>query len=382
MLRILAFSDVVFPEGSGGVERQILEVYGRIASTGHAEIDLVSLGTGPPAKHELAPGLTLRRVPRTSLLGLTGAQVSYSFQVWNAAWEEFRTFRPHVIHANTLFYATSLTAAWIGTRTQTPVVLTAHIGELSSLSQPYRALSSAYEQSVGRVLVSKSARVICIGNSVRDHIQSLGGESNRSVVIPNGVDSDRFRPPAEPVNNVRPVIVSVGRLIFNKGNQYLVRAAHRLTKRGLDFELWIVGDGPMRAKLEDLAGSLISSGHVRFLGRRDDVPELLARADIFVRASLTESMPMGVLEAMAVGLPAIATDVGSTKEAITNRLNGMLVPPRSVRKLESAMAELLEDETLRRQIGAAARVRACELDWESVAVRTLEVFKEASRIRR
>ena len=375
-MRILAFSDVALPEGSGGVERQIFEVYGRIIRRDGADIRLIALGRDGLPREEVRDGVLVRRARQLPLDRVTGAQATISPFVWRTAWHEVRRFQPDVIHANTLFYATTLASAAVAARTGTPLVVTAHIGHLNALSQPYRTLSKAYEATLGRWVLGRASRVICIGDAVQEHIVAIGAPRDRTCSIPNGVDSSVFFPGPRGDGDI-PTIVSVGRLIFNKGNQYLLAALQQLSSHGRAFRLVIVGDGPMRAALVRQTSELGLDRMVSFVGRRDDVPELLRTADIYVRPSLTESMPMGVLEAMSSGLAVIASDVGATSEIINPGRNGLMVAPRSVTDLRSALERLLDDATLRARLGAAARETALSYDWERVADATFGEFARA-----
>jgi glycosyltransferase involved in cell wall biosynthesis len=375
-MRILAFSDVALPEGSGGVERQIFEVYGRIVRRHRADVRLIALGRKGLPREEIREGVLVKRSRQLPLDRVTGAQATVSPFVWRSAWEEVRRFKPDVIHANTLFYATTLAAAAVAARAATPLVVTAHIGHLDALSQPYRAASKAYEATVGRWVLGRASRVICIGEAVQDHIVSIGVRRERTSSVPNGVDSGVFFPGTGNSDGVL-TIVSVGRLIFNKGNQYLLEALRGLSGRGRAFRLVIVGDGPMRTALARQTAELGLEDVVSFAGRRDDVPEVLRAADIYVRPSLTESMPMGVLEAMSSGLAVVASDAGATGEIIDNGRNGLLVAPRSVADLRTALERLLADPALRARLGAAARVTAVEYDWERVADATFGEFARA-----
>ena len=378
-MKILALSDVALPEGSGGVERQIFEVYGRIVRLHGGEVRLLALGREGLPQEEVRDDVLVKRARQLPLDKLTGAQATLSPFVWRMAWREVRNFRPDVIHANTLFYATTLAAAAVAWRTQTPLVVTAHIGHLDALPQPYRTLSKAYEATLGRWVLSRAARVICIGDAVRDHILKLGVPSSKTCSIPNGVDSHEFFP-RDTDGGSPPTIVSVGRLIFNKGNQYLIEAVRQVRLSGRPFRLVIVGDGPLRAALVEQSAELRRAGYVSFAGRRDDVPEILRAADIFVRPSLTESMPMGVLEAMASGLAVVASDVGATNEIIDNGRNGILVTPKSVDQLREALNALLDDVALRATLGQAALATSLEYNWERVADATFAEFTRAIEV--
>lgn len=171
-------------------------------------------------------------------------------------------------------------------------------------------------------------------------------------------------PPGAPVplSGIRPetggtVFVAVGRLVAEKRVDLVLRALGGLCRSGLDCGLVVLGDGPERARLTALAGALGLSGRVRFLGLRPDVAAILAQADVYVSASRVEGLSLALLEAMAAGLPVVATAVGDTVAAV-DAASGILVPPDDPDALAAAMAALARDPPRRRACGAVARARA------------------------
>ena len=119
----------------------------------------------------------------------------------------------------------------------------------------------------------------------------------------------------------------------------------------------IVGDGPERARLEAEIRRLGLEGAVVLAGDRDDVAAMLARADVFVLSSTSEGLPLSILEAMAAGLPVVASSVGGVPEAVEDGETGLLVPPRDPVRLAAALERLLVDPALRRRLGSNGRER-------------------------
>jgi glycosyltransferase involved in cell wall biosynthesis len=190
-------------------------------------------------------------------------------------------------------------------------------------------------------------------------------------MIPNGVDTARFTP-AEHREHRGPVqLVFVGRVVHQKGLDVLLSALSRLPAEA-DYELTIVGDGPLRDTLTKQAASLGVLARLRFAGwaGREEMPDLLRRADLFVFPSRDEGMPNAVLEAMAAGLPVVATRISGNEEVVADGETGLLVPPDDPDALAGALAGFLADAALRRRMGAAGRERVCrEYSWRSVAER-------------
>jgi glycosyltransferase involved in cell wall biosynthesis len=149
--------------------------------------------------------------------------------------------------------------------------------------------------------------------------------------------------------------VTVANLRREKAHEVLLDAAALVLGRAPDVEFVIAGNGPRRAELEALAVSRGIGPRVRFLGHADDVPGLLASSDLFVLASRSEAFPNSILEAMAAGLPIVATRVGGIVELVENQRTGVLVPPDDARALGHAMLDLIQWRSHAAALGRAAR---------------------------
>jgi glycosyltransferase involved in cell wall biosynthesis len=262
-----------------------------------------------------------------------------------------RRERPDILHANSSKagalgrFAAFLTGVPIRIFTVHGWAFAAHSG-----------ISSRLYRWADRVVRSLTTMTICVSERERTTGLSAGTcEADRTVVIPNAVDVARA-PRSQPAGRERPLIVSVGRLKAPKDFPTLVRALGKLTPGS--FDALIVGDGPDRGRLEEQIDELGLSDSVHLAGERLDVPELLAAADVFVLSSRSEGMPVSVLEAMAAGLPIVASRVGGVPEQIADGETGLLVEPRDADELAAALTRLTQDADLRIRLGAAARTRA------------------------
>ncbi|HEY2036583.1 MAG TPA: glycosyltransferase [Steroidobacteraceae bacterium] len=194
-----------------------------------------------------------------------------------------------------------------------------------------------------------------------DLVRELGIDGKRMEVLYNGVDTSSFRPLEAPVAEARaagPVrIGSVGRLVPIKNYALLLHAFAQLPPSAC--RLLLVGEGPERAALERLAGELGIRDRVELTGHRDDVAQLLRTLDIFVLPSLSEGMSNTLLEAMATGIAAVASDVGGNREIIESERSGLLFASGDVAAAAAQLRRLIERPELRRALGgaAAARVR-------------------------
>jgi glycosyltransferase involved in cell wall biosynthesis len=181
-------------------------------------------------------------------------------------------------------------------------------------------------------------------------------DDRHSVVIPNAVDA-AAAPVASPGAAVA-TIVSVGRLHEPKDFVTLARALRELPRDG--FRALIVGDGPDRPAVERELRDGGVEDRVELTGERGDVPRLLADADVFVLSSRSECMPISVLEAMAAGLPVVATAVGGLPEMVVDGETGLLVEPGDAEGMGRALARLAADPETRARMGAAGRRRVEE----------------------
>jgi teichuronic acid biosynthesis glycosyltransferase TuaC len=236
-----------------------------------------------------------------------------------------------------------------------------------------RWATEAYERSIGSRILTASTLVVAVSESVASHVIDLGASPEKVVVVPNGVDSDRFRPAIDGRLNQ---IAFVGRLVANKGCEDALEAFATLGRR--DWELVFVGDGPMRRRLEQRASELGVGACVKFLGAREDVPDLLSRSAIVVRPSLTEGRSLTILEAMAAGACVVASDIVPNRELIQQGVTGILTPVRDPLRLADTLRLLIEDPKRRSSIGAAAREEALRSSWDATARMTAEVLLEAA----
>ncbi len=197
-------------------------------------------------------------------------------------------------------------------------------------------------------------RLVCVSDDTGRLSLCEGVRAGRVDIIRNGIDLSRF-PYAGP--HMGGPAVFVGRLSPEKDCATLLRAFAAVSGRVPSLTLAIAGAGPCRADLERLAADLSLGTRVEFLGDVADVPGLLRRASLLILPSLSEGMPVAVLEAMASGLPVIATDVGGTPEVVDHGVTGVLVPPSDVPRLAETIADVATHPELARTMGAQGRRR-------------------------
>jgi glycosyltransferase involved in cell wall biosynthesis len=370
-VRILAFCDYFAEPSSGGAERVALEVYRRLADQG-ATIRVITTMPGGMQPVRSVERLQVRVIPSLELARPLGIQASVAPSLFLKLRALAKDFRPDVLHANTLFFQTSLAAALVARATKVPLVTTVQIAGLGLMPQPARFLGTAYERTLGRFILSQSARVIAPGASVRDHLVRLGTPAGRIVLVPNGVDLRRFWPRHEMVRNDPPVIIFIARLIVNKGPDTLLSALLQLRRDGVEFKAVFIGDGPLRRQLEQRALPLGKA--VTFLGQQPDVAPHVRQADLLVRPSLTEGMPLGILDAMASRVCVIASDIDGNRDLVTHAQNGILFPVEDPARLAEAIRDLLANPARRAELARAGYETAQGYGWDAIVARTAAVF--------
>jgi phosphatidylinositol alpha-mannosyltransferase len=279
-----------------------------------------------------------------------------------------RRFRPDVVHVHEpAAPILSTTAAALGPR---PVVGTFHAW--SSSERVYRLAGT-----VVRPLTARLAACIAVSPAAAAYASTaLGVPTERFEVIGNGIATWRYasvEPPPELVSPRRPTMLFVGRLEARKGLDVAVRAFLRLRQTWPQLRLVVVGDGPERARCEAMVPAS-ARGDVWFAGAvaEADKPGFFAGADLLCAPNLEgESFGIVLLEAMAAGLPVVASDLPGFRTLVSDRRQGRLVPAGDADALAAAAGELLGDEAQRTDMGAAARQVAAAYDW-SVIARTIE----------
>jgi len=302
---------------------------------------------------------------RGTLLGASGLRV-----LWRLA-RLFRRERVDVAHAY-LFHPNVL-APVAARLARVPAVVVSK----RSLDRYPRA-ATRWACQLGNALADRIAvNADAVARFVREE---EGCPARKMVLIPNGVGEDvlgargdrgRARElVGEPPGGL--VVGTVSRLAWKKGIEYLLDAVPRVLDSVPAVHFVIVGDGPLMAQLEARARGLGVDAQVRFLGARHDVLELLPAFDLFVLPSVVEGMSNALLEAMAVGLPVVATDVGGNSEVVVDGESGLLVPAADAPALAAAVVKLLQSPELASEMAQAGRRRVAERYPESAMVRRLE----------
>ncbi|MBN1993495.1 MAG: glycosyltransferase [Anaerolineae bacterium] len=281
-----------------------------------------------------------------------------------------RREQPDILHT-WLFHA-NLPGRVLGRLAGVPVIICA---------ERTMVMESEWRYRLNRSTIKLVDRVIANSANVREFCLShIGLPAEKVVVIPNGIELNPAPPPARaaarqslglPLESL--VVGAVSRFAPVKGLDVLLRALVQVPHA----RLVVVGDGPERANLTQLAGDLGITQQVHWAGYRADVPHLLPAFDLFVQPSWHEGLPNTILEAMAAGLPVVATAVGGTPEVVVDGVTGLIVPPGDPMALAGAIHHLLVDTNLRGQMGRAGQSRVQQhFDIQQNVERTESLYKE------
>ncbi len=263
-----------------------------------------------------------------------------------------RRLRPDIVHVHSSKVGVlGRLAAWLA---HVPVrVYTVHGWSFAA----YDGLAGRVYLWLERLMRPLTTAVVCVSEATRQQgIAARACDDARTVVIHNAVEVGSFGARAESTGPPR--ILSVGRLAYPKD---FVTLPAGLALLDADYRLFLVGDGPDAPEVAATVEARGLSDRVELLGAQVSVAERLARSDVFVLSSRSEGFPVSILEAMAAGLPVVATDVGGVAEAVVDGETGILVPAADPQALAGALERLLADVELRRRLGAAGRARALRL---------------------
>jgi len=366
---------IIYALGTGGLENGLINIINRTPPDRYRHVIICLTNADDFANRITLPGVQVIQLHKPA---------GQNFRVFWDLWKTLRALRPDVVHTRNLASLEMQLVTLL-----MPGIKRVHgehgrdIHDLDGTNKKYNLLRKAMQPFVHRYIAVS-----------RDLLQWL----KSTVAIPekklrqiyNGVDAAKFSPRQGralvgdlappgllPENAV--VVGTVGRLAEVKNQQLLIEAVGYLyTKRPIlrgTLRLVLVGDGPLKPQLVERVKQLGLSDVVWFSGDRNDVPALMQLMDIFILPSLAEGISNTLLEAMASGLPVIATSVGGNVELIEEGVNGRLVPVNNVVAMADAVAELVDDPALRQSMGekGLALVRTT-FNWERTVADYLAVY--------
>ncbi|NNC66349.1 MAG: glycosyltransferase family 4 protein [Gammaproteobacteria bacterium] len=357
-----------FPPLGGGASSATFHMARELARRGHHVDVLTSRADGTPAE-EIIDGAHIYRVAswRRGVhdAGLIGA-ATYLLSAAPRLWKLTRASRYDCAHFFFSLPTGALAPCW-RRWTKQPYVISMRGSDVPAYD------SGKFLAATHRLLRARTSRILSDASQVVANSASLCQLAKESFpeiplqVITNGVCTATFHPRTDLSVHEPLRLLAVARLVRRKGLEVLINAmAHEECPR---CRLEIVGDGRLRPRLQKLVGSLRLDDRVEFTGRLhgEELARRYRSADCFVLPSLAESFSMSLLEAMASGLPVVASRIGGIPELVEDRVNGRLVSPGSVEALVSALNWISSSSDRRRQIGHSNREKICaDYSWSRI----------------
>lgn len=364
-----------YPPVGGGAGNASENLARSLANMGQEVIVLTAHFRGLPWR-ETAPGVKIYRAPaRRKRIDRSLAYEQISFVIGGGLWA-IPLALAHKPDVTLAFFGMpsggiALLLKWLA---GVPYVVSLRGGDVPGF-RPYDF--AIYHRMISpflRVIWRQAGAVIANSAGLRSLAQAFDRRTPIQI-IPNGVDPLAFTPAARAWHPPR--LLFVGRVVYQKGLDLLLHALSTL--RDLPWDLTIVGDGPQRQPLEKLAEQLEIRNRLRFVGwkKNHELAAEYQQANLFLYPSRHEGMPNAVLEAMASGLPVIASDIAGNEELIVHGETGLLIEPENQHAIEKALLSLLPNPALREQMGSAARQRAADCyPWERTAERYLHALQK------
>jgi glycosyltransferase involved in cell wall biosynthesis len=341
--RLFRIAHVTTDLGLAGRERVVVELANQQSKNGY-DVSIICLKKEGKLKDRLDPSIDV-------------------FTCWKGAGIELATFRkmvsflkrkkPQIVHTHnpgTLLYG-NIASRLAGI----PYIVNTEHG----FSEP----SSFRGRLKEAILYRFTHKVTVVSENLKGRIQkTYWAPEGKLAVIPNGISIPK---PSKSPDEVRMEIgmskrhtniVIVGRLSPVKNHQMLLKAFSLASEENENLRLWVIGVGPLRILLDKFCDELGIVGKVHFLGLRDDVPDIMSAMDMLVLCSISEGMPITIIEAMALELPIIATNVGGNAELIENGMTGFLIELNNISKLKKVISCLSKNYELRNKFKTNAKL--------------------------
>lgn len=395
----LLFINYEFPPLGGGGGNANAEIARHMAQLGHEVVVLTSCFKDLP-KRETRDGYLIVRIPtlrryreKCRIFEMAVFMLSSIFYAlkWVRRWRPDRSIA--------FFTIPSAPAAWVIKRFyRIPYIVSLRGGDVPGFMPGQLWFYHKVTARLIRFLWKGAEKVVANSEGLKR--LALGtGRGLDIAIIPNGVDAGFFNGDVGFIDQIPPFppltkggwgdfrergifrLMTAGRLTEQKGIDTLLKAFSKMKPHlKKPVQLWIVGDGPLRSSLEDLAAYLGIQDDVFFLGWRDreTLKTFYSSVDLFVLPSNDEGMPNVVLEAMAMGLPVVATSVAGTRELIQEGKNGYLVPPKNPSALAEVLIQLVHHEKLLAEMARHSSALAQNYNWKTVAMEYLRLCETAA----
>ncbi len=350
-----------FPPHMGGIEKVSYEQSKRLTESGY-EIDVLTSKIKGQNEHP-AKGIRVFAYPSLKLAERFG--VPYPILTLEAYKKFAKVIKNcDLVHAHGHVYMSSCLAGKLAKKYKKPFIVTQHNTFIDYKSW-LNTLEHLNDLTIGKSVLKHADRILTVSKETMKYVLRLGADKAKTSVMYNGVDTNCFHPVKKGesrkklgLHKKRKIIFSVRRLVYKNGIDTLIESAYLVARNNPNVLFDVAGKGPSRKLIEDRIKELGIEDNIKLTGFVPDelLPVYYNAADYFVLPSASgEGLPLVLFEAMACGLPVIATTVGGTPEIISHMKNGVLVPPRNPEAMAEALSKLLAEEKLGPTIGEEAK---------------------------
>jgi glycosyltransferase involved in cell wall biosynthesis len=289
---------------------------------------------------------------------------------------ELRSLNPDIVHAESHLFLPTVQAVRAARKFGLPCVVTVH-GISVERGLAINAAQNLYLRTIGSRIFKNADKIICLTRQSAATVAGFGCPPEKTAVIPNAVDTTLFSPGLKRNDNL---IVWVGRFVPEKGVEYLIKSARSVANSIRNIKFLMIGYGPQKGRALNLAQHYgLCQRNIDFVGRLDRaaIASVLRKATLFVFPSLTEGMPVALMEAMSSGVPTVGFDVPGVNDLVVDGENGFLVPPRDSKSFANAIISLVEDGRKRKRMSKSSReVIVRGYSWEKVLKEIDKVYNE------
>lgn len=372
-MNIIIFCAYFYPH-EGGVEKYVQKLFSEIKNV---NVTIITSNSENTKKYEKKYGMEIYRFDCWNLMNKTYPIIKFS--EYKKIKKIFTEHKFDYVITQTRFFNTSLIGCRFARTFKIPLIHFEHGTKHSPIKNPLlHQFGVFYDHTIGKNIIKKSFKCIGISDASCKFIKHLYPKIRNTECIYNGVDTEIFvKTPLHKQKELKKIlhikkekiILFVGRIIYAKGIQDLLET----TKDIKNIKVVIIGNGNYLTELKNKYSWAI------YLGQKNEkeIIEYLSIADIFVNPSYAEGLPTSILEAGAIGIPIIATDVGGTREIITDELNGYLITPKDIIGLKNNIIELLKNDTKCKKYSENIRKNIVEkFDWNISRKKILKILKQ------
>jgi glycosyltransferase involved in cell wall biosynthesis len=376
-LSILVTTIGIYPEKVGGAEIHVYYVCSRLSERGHSMLVVTSA---------LPSSLTRASDPRAPFakypLKLWPTPLSaLSYVIKSVALSLILRKQVDIVHAHVADYP-MVAAFFSSLLSRKPFTITCHGSDVRVYGRKFsrRILQAPF--------LRKAKSVFAVSNEIAGILtQKYGVHRDKIHVIKNGYDERATKKlvSIQPYGSIKnsKMVVCVASMRPEKDHMTLLKGFAKLTKKVSGAQLSLIGDGPLRPRLEEFCAQQ-GVCSVKFLGNLShrNLLECVSRSDVFALTSSEEGMPTAVVEALALGKPVVATRVGGIPEVVKDGENGILIPPKSPEHLANALERLLTDSELRIKLGKVAAESVKDYAWNKIAEKYEDIYRKVFRLKR